>query len=134
MLLTWCSFCLCSVTSVVSSSLQTLWTDCSPPGSFVHGIFLAKILEWVAIPSFRSSSRPRDQTHVFCITGGFFTTEPAGMLLYNLYHNTIHLNKNALGRSRLLFLFQPNSMKFAKNHFLMGIDSKGRGFSCFIYL
>ena len=44
--------------------------DCSPPGSFVHGIFLARILEWVAMPSSRGSSRPRDQNHssfVSCI-------------------------------------------------------------------
>ena len=39
--------------------------DCSPPGSSVHGILQARILEWVAISYFRGSSRPRDQTHVF---------------------------------------------------------------------
>ena len=36
-------------------------TDCSPPGSSVNGILQARILEWVAIPSSRASSRPRDQ-------------------------------------------------------------------------
>ena len=36
--------------------------DCSPPGSSVYGIFQARILEWVAIPFSRVSSRPRDQT------------------------------------------------------------------------
>ena len=36
--------------------------DCSPPGSSVHGIFQARILEWVAIFSSRGSSQPRDQT------------------------------------------------------------------------
>ena len=49
--------------------------DCSPPGSFVHGISQAKILEWVAISFSRGSSWPRDQTCVFCIAGGFFITE-----------------------------------------------------------
>ena len=34
--------------------------DCSPPGSFVHGILQARILEWVAMSSSRGSSRPRD--------------------------------------------------------------------------
>jgi len=34
--------------------------DYSPPGSFVHGFFQARILEWVAMPSFRGSSPPRD--------------------------------------------------------------------------
>ena len=41
--------------------------DCSPPGSFVHGISQARILEWVAISFCRGYSRPRDQTHISCI-------------------------------------------------------------------
>ena len=39
-------------------------TDCSPPGSSVHGIILARILEWVAISFFRGSSQPRDRAHI----------------------------------------------------------------------
>ena len=39
-------------------------TDCSPPGSSVHGIFQARILEWVAVPSSKRSSQPRDKTHI----------------------------------------------------------------------
>ena len=35
---------------------------CSPRGSSVHGILQARILEWVAVPFSRGSSRPRDQT------------------------------------------------------------------------
>ena len=49
----------------------------SPPGSSVHGILQARILEWVAMPSSRGSSGPRDQTQVFCVSAlacGFFTT------------------------------------------------------------
>ena len=49
---------------------------CSRPGSSIHGIFEARILEWVAISCSRGSFRPRDQTHVSCIsciTGIFFT-------------------------------------------------------------
>ena len=38
--------------------------DCSPPGSSVHGISQARLLEWVAISFSRGSSRPRDQTWV----------------------------------------------------------------------
>ena len=44
--------------------------DYNPPGSFVHGILQARILEWVAMPSSRGSFWPRDQTclsHVSCI-------------------------------------------------------------------
>ena len=42
-------------------------TDCSPPGSSVHGILLARILERVAMPSSRGSFRPRDPTLTSCI-------------------------------------------------------------------
>ena len=52
--------------------------DCSPPGSSVHGILQAGTLEWVAMPSSRGSSQPRDWTWVSCIAGGFFTTMPSG--------------------------------------------------------
>ena len=44
--------------------------DCSPPGSAVHGILQARILEWVTMPSSRRSSRPRDRTHVSYICIG----------------------------------------------------------------
>ena len=40
--------------------------DCSPPGSSVHGIFQARILEWVAVSYARGSFRPKDQSHVSC--------------------------------------------------------------------
>ena len=50
--------------------------DCSPPGSSVLGILQARTLEWVSMPSSRGSSPSRDQTWVFCIALGFFTTEP----------------------------------------------------------
>ena len=50
--------------------------DCSPPGFSVQEISQAIILEWVAISSFRGSSPSRDQTHISCIAGRFFTTEP----------------------------------------------------------
>ena len=48
--------------------------DCSLPGSSVHGILQAKILEWGAVPFSRGSSQPRNQTRVSCIAGGFFTS------------------------------------------------------------
>ena len=48
-------------------------TDCSPPGSSVQGILWARILERVAIPLSRGSSRPRYWTWVSCIEGKFFT-------------------------------------------------------------
>ena len=50
--------------------------DCSPPGSSVHGILQARILEWVAISSSRGSSRSRDWTRVSCTAGRFITIKP----------------------------------------------------------
>ena len=60
--------------SVVSDSVVSHGGPCNPmdrslPGSSVHGIFQARILEWVAISFFRGSSQPRDQTWVSCIAG-----------------------------------------------------------------
>ena len=51
---------------LVAQSCPTLCNevDYSPPGSSVHGILQARILEWIAIPFSRGSSRPRDQTRV----------------------------------------------------------------------
>ena len=49
--------------------------DCSLPVSSVHGILQARILEWVAIPFFRGSSRPRNRTQ-FCIAVRVFTVYP----------------------------------------------------------
>ena len=43
--------------------------DCSQLGFLVHGIFQARVLEWVAISFFRGSSRPSDQTRVSRIAG-----------------------------------------------------------------
>ena len=48
--------------------------DYNPPGSSVHGISQARILEWVAIFFSRGSSRPKSPT----LAGRFFTTEPPG--------------------------------------------------------
>ena len=66
---------------VCAKSLQSCPTlcdpiDCSLPGCSVHGILQARILEWVAVPSSRGSSWPRDQAVSLtsqALAGGFFT-------------------------------------------------------------
>ena len=60
---------------LVTQSYPTLChpVDYSLPGSSVHGILQARILEWVAISFSRGSSQPRDRTQVSSIAGGFFT-------------------------------------------------------------
>ena len=54
--------------------------DYSPPGSSVHGILQARILEWVAISFSRGSSHPRDQTWIAALQADLLP-EPAGKSL-----------------------------------------------------
>ena len=54
--------------------------DCSLPGSSVHGIFQARILEWVTISYSRGCSQSRDQTHIFYISC------TGRQILYQLHH------------------------------------------------
>ena len=63
---------------VVVESLSCVWLFAIPwtvacKSSLSMGFLKARILEWVAMPSFRGSSQPRDQTRVSCIAGRFFT-------------------------------------------------------------
>ena len=71
----------CVVLIAMLSHFSHVWLcepmDCSLPGSSVHGILQARILEWVAVPSSSPSSWPRDLTHISCSScfiGEFFTT------------------------------------------------------------
>ena len=68
-----------------AKSLQLCPTLWEPPGSSVHGILRAKTLDWVAMPSSRGSSRPRDRTHI-C-----FLYWQAGSLPWS--HQGIHRTK-----------------------------------------
>ena len=66
--------------------------DCSPPGSSVHGILQARILEWVAIAFSRGSSWPRDRSQVSHIAGRFFT------MWATREANAIEKNKTSQGK------------------------------------
>ena len=57
--------CCCCLIAKLCRTLCDL-VNCSPPGSSVHGISQARILEWVAISSSKGSSRPRNRTHISC--------------------------------------------------------------------
>ena len=61
--------------SEVARSCPTVFDpmDCSLPGSSVHGIFQARVLEWVAISFSRGSSQPRDRSRVSLAVGRCFT-------------------------------------------------------------
>ena len=75
---------------------------CSLPGSSVHGIFQARILEWVAISFSRGSSRPRDGTQVSRIAGRCFTlwaTREAHIQMHMLCLLFLHTHINSLFHS-----------------------------------
>ena len=82
MAISYCCMAETNTTYMYAKSLQSCPTFCNPvdsdlPGSSVHGILQARILEWITLPSSRGSSQPRDQTcipYVSCMAGGFFTT------------------------------------------------------------
>ena len=64
-------FVCCEVIVKVTQSYLTL---CDPMDYLVQGILQARILEWVTFPFSRGYSQPRDQTQVFHIVEGFFTS------------------------------------------------------------
>ena len=55
--------------------------DCSLPGSFVHGIYQARIQEWVAISFSKDLPNPEIESTSPPLAGEFFTTEPPGMIM-----------------------------------------------------
>ena len=59
-------YCCCLVAELCLTLCNPM--DYSPAGFSVHGISQASILEWVSIPFSRGSSRPRDRTHVSCLS------------------------------------------------------------------
>ena len=56
-------------------------TDCSPPSSFVHGIFQVRMLEWVAVSYSGGSSQPRDLTHFHSFLSGFITLTESHLII-----------------------------------------------------
>ena len=86
-------------------SLSHVWCfcdpiDCSPPGSPVHKILQARMLEWVSISSSRGSSRPRGQIHVSCISciAGFSMLSHRG---------SPHVNRGVLNKNESAYVFLP---------------------------
>ena len=73
--------------------------DCSLPGSSVHGIFQAIVLEWVAISFSRGSSWPRDRTRVSCIVDRRFTVWATGEVPYKLKTQSIQFSHSVVSDS-----------------------------------
>ena len=76
--------CVYMYTQEVTPLCPILWDTmvCSLPDSSIHGIFQARILEWVAISFSRRSSQPRDWTQVSCIVGRRFTVWATREVIY----------------------------------------------------
>ena len=68
----WSSFTSLWLFSFESESCPVLSNSLPPMDYTVHGILQARILEWVAFPFSRGSSRPRNWSGISCIAGGFF--------------------------------------------------------------
>ena len=93
----------CSVTKLCPTLCEP--KDSSPPGSSVHGISQARILEWVVISSSPGSFWSRDQTQISCIAGGFFTTESPGKppkkhICRHVRRCFFYLHRNSLHREK----------------------------------
>ena len=93
-------------------------TDCSLPGSSVHGILQARILKWVVMSSFRGSSWPKDQIGVSMALrwqAGFLPLVPPGKPL-RWYHSPLFF---FLQSHWLLFLTLPEGVLSQKSTWIM---------------
>ena len=93
-------------------SPQSYLTLCNPmdrslPGSSVHWILQAKILEWVAAPSSKGSSQPRDQTQVS------YVSCTGRCVLYNWSYLGISKESICLGTGSLNFCYSSKSVSFS---------------------
>ena len=87
--------------------------DCSLPGSSVHGIFQARILEWVAMSFSRRSSWPRDRTHVSHIVGRcFYCLSHQGSPYQNLWGSYFSFLEFFLWIDPFSLLFLSESSKY----------------------
>ena len=95
--------------------------DCSLPGSTIHEIFQARILEWVAISFSRRSSQPRDWTRICCIVGRRFTvwatreaqTPKSGVTL-SVHSNVEIIRRKSLMHSFIIFNKYEKYLKWIK--------------------
>ena len=89
--------------SEVAQLCPTLWDpkDCSLPGASIHGIFQARVLEWVAISFSLSSSRIGDWTWVSHIVGRCFTIWATREVPYKHIHTHTHTHTH----TTLLFIY-----------------------------
>ena len=76
--------------------------DCSPPGSSVHGILQAKVMEWVAILFTRGSSQPRNWTQDSALQEVSLPSEP---FLFETLQSLFYFSSEDASLSKLLFVY-----------------------------
>ena len=111
---------------LVAQSCPTLCDprDHSPPGSSVHGILQARVLEQVAIPFSRGSYWPRDQTWVSCIAGRFFTvwaTREAWYSIKTMTKKDYFMESLFSGSNIWSVFFQ--TLRYSRNFFLFDLGA-----------
>ena len=104
--------CFLNKWSEVAQSCPTLCDpkDCGLPGSSIHGIFQARVLEWVAISFSRESSWPRDWTRVSHMVGRRFTVWATGEVLFEQRALHFYYAPRKLWSWRWLILQSPGKM------------------------
>ena len=100
--------------------------DCSPPGSSVHGIFQARILEWAAI-SFCGIFLTRDRTWVSCTAGTFVTTDLPGSPGLDRHLLNVFLVTKSLSPSAMLPIW-PFSLPSLENTLVCRYSTYNVGF------
>ena len=108
----------CKIPFILKWKLATQWCptvcnpkDCSPPGSSVHGIFQARILEWVAISYSRGSSWPRNWIPVSCIAGKIFIV--SNMIYVNSQiHRYRYLPRTRRGKADASWMWNFSSVRW----------------------
>ena len=86
-------------------------TPCDPMDYTVHGVVQARILEWVAFPSSRGSSQPRDRRQVSHTAGRFFTSWATREWALNMYLELIILIFISVGMKNWAYIFQKKKEK-----------------------
>ena len=112
--------------SVVARSCPTLWNPmhCSLPGSSIHRLLQARILEWISIPFSRGSSQPRDWTRVSHIAGRFSTVWATRETKEKLYKSG-----SKMLSSKAVADIKEICIKLEQNHFINFKQEKKAGWS-----
>ena len=124
--------------AAAAKSLQSCPTLCSPmdhhpPGSSVHGILQARILEWVVVTFSRGSSQPRDRTQVSCIMANSLPAEPQGkpkntgvgsLSFLQRIFQTQELNQGLLHCRQILYQLSYQRSPRIRQGFIFTYDSK----------